>query len=239
MTSCIPYEHRNKKDRFMTKYALFILFILSSCGGTSSDPSISTSCLISPRILSGTPCEETLSPVVKISLSNSRICSGVFTSPKMVLTAAHCLINNTPYAVTSGNINFPILSVEINKNFRDDRQLNALFNDTAIITVKTTSPSFITPLSASTGETIRVFGYGQSDDGSSGMLMATQMKIYDITHDHLVSYYDSESGDACFGDSGGPAIITRDGIDYLAGIVSSGSTSDCSPGEKVLFTRID
>ena len=66
------------------------------------------------------------------------------------------------------------------------------------------------------------------------------MIVDSATGDRLVflASYDSTGSAACNGDSGGPAIVKRNGVSAVGGIVSYGSGGQCQEGSFAAFGNI-
>lgn len=239
----------------LLKCFLFVPLLLIGCGGGSSggdSDNPSNVCNLMPTslskvILGGESCESPLSFGITKVLITTRdgsleLCSGTLIGSKSVLTAAHCLIEAT-------NVDLLINSSEewlsvpytIHPNYRRDDQLGALFSDVAIIHLPT--PSSQNPISLNSnyvpriGETLRVFGYGRSTSNDIGELSAGEVVVSNVTQNHISSIFEGSSQNPCFGDSGGPAIslITPPTI---VGVVSTGSTQNCSKGDVTLYTNL-
>jgi hypothetical protein len=105
--------------------------------------------------------------------------------------------------------------------------------------------------SISAGESFDVFGYGLDEKGNdvftrleageySSLLKAGKMIVKSEISGGLVftALFDSTGESACFGDSGGPAIVKRNGVSAVGGIVSFGSIGDCQAGSFAAFGNV-
>ncbi|MBR4984664.1 MAG: serine protease [Proteobacteria bacterium] len=98
---------------------------------------------------------------------------------------------------------------------------------------------------SSTGVLATTVGFGKTEAGnpmSSGTKYKTSQKIYaycplsrtqsrycgrSYTNTDGFIYFNSPDTNTCQGDSGGPTFITRNGVDYVAGVTSYGYGGDC------------
>jgi V8-like Glu-specific endopeptidase len=166
------------------------------------------------------------------------MCSAALVAPNIVLTAAHCI------SMRVSNVTF----VGGNNMWREDFSypafewhMNPLYdglqpdNDVAIIRISgDTAALGIEPIPVNCetmsllGETLQLVGYGQTASGWSGIRYWTTMYVNRETPGYMSLYGDGLTG-MCSGDSGGPALYTReDGNVYVVGVTSSvDDTSDC------------
>ena len=119
----IQYCYLMKNIILLITLAIFLV----SCGGGSdsdggSDGPQSNACSVlglGTRIINGTACDSTPSPVVKIRLDGkdgTSICTGSMITSRKVLTASHCVtlgtftsvISPSDVSISTGNISTPI-----------------------------------------------------------------------------------------------------------------------------------
>ncbi|GEM_PF-5862557 len=200
--------------------------LLLACGGGGGDSSISCPVLLSPS--SCTPSLE--DKVVKVTVDESDLCTGVILDNSRVLTAAHCVVEKDNVLVNGE----PVSNITIHPNYRRDDQLGAFFFDLAILEFD----SFSEKLEIGNGskeDIVTAYGYGIAENGLAGTLQQGLLKISDLTPNHLVSVGSDNQAEICFGDSGGP--VFKDG--KLIGLISSGSQLACGGNDRVLITRVD
>ena len=254
------------KSTFRLLIALAVLCSLSSCrdsGGGDDNPgsdpvdntiSRNTCGLIGlgTRIITGTECTETNSPVVEVALGfsdgRSGVCSGTMIASQWVLTAAHCFFENpSSVFVSAGGVSVQGVSAIVHPDVRIDDQNQAVFNDLALIKLANPVNLPTLPLVGSkapvSGDLIDIYGYGLSEDQSStnntvGTLRSGQMRVSEVSANFVDAIYDGEGSNTCSGDSGGPALLDVNGQIGLVAVVSSGSVVNCSKGDTSRFTNI-
>jgi len=247
--------HIMKKSFLVT----FFCILLAACGGSSggsSEPAsnlLQTACGtlgLQEKIINGTECNPANSPVVPLILSTSsgelNLCSGTLLTQEHVLTAAHC-VNRPSFTSASVIINnqeIPATEVHIHPGYRQDFAAGVIFNDVAILKLSQAVNRPVQPLLMSrttiSNDLISIFGFGLDEKGDLNVLKSGQMQLGSVSEHHLFAPFDGQGSNPCFGDSGGPAIISfetgageiRTGI---VGIVSTGRNETCLAGDITVF----
>lgn len=183
-------------------------------------------------------------------VSVSPFCSGTLIAEDIVLTAGHCLegtaaskvaiyVGDDPSVDLVGNI-YAVSEVMVHPSY-DSRTIR---NDIALMRLATQVTS-VTPVpnlpasegltSADLGATINFAGFGTTESGTSGVKLQVDGTIdaagcgvsgCPSAGDTATqfSYAQPHTG-PCFGDSGGPAFITRTSGVYVAGLTSYGDSA--------------
>lgn len=235
---------------------LLLSVILSSCGGGSSNGSSSisrNSCALlnNFRVISGTECDDSGSPIVLLSIAPPNdfvgTCTGTLISPNAVLTAGHCVptVAEGTVVTVSGQA-IPASRIIIHPGFQFGIDSSLIFNDIAIVVLSRAVTNATVPLVVSqdmgAGDRISIFGYGLDERGIQGTQRSGQMEISDVTETHIVAQFSGAGSNTCLGDSGGPALyefMLSDGSMRLGivGVVSTGLSESCGPGDATFFTR--
>ncbi|MFI1480560.1 S1 family peptidase [Streptomyces sp. NPDC020747] len=177
--------------------------------------------------------------------SQNQFCGGTLVSATKVVTAAHCMVDETTSSVrvvggrtyrngTNGTVS-RVSNIWIHPSYVDAEQ----GDDVAVLTLSTSMPytpiSYVSSSETSVyaaGATARILGWGTTSSGGSSsnqlrtatvptVSNATCSSAYGssyISSDMVCAGYTSGGVDTCQGDSGGPLIIGG----KLAGITSWG-----------------
>lgn len=182
------------------------------------------------------------------------ICTGVVISPHVVLTAAHCVspanvgANAIFNLFEKENLNLassadllPVASVDFDpqydaKNFSNGYDLGVVV-----------SPNVLTPAplplnrkgltKSLIGQAATLIGYGERGAdlaNTAGIKREVQSQL--DGYDDKFGRFGMEGATACEGDSGGPALMTLDGVLKIVGVVSFGDPT-CT--QSVAYSRVD
>ena len=190
--------------------------------------------------------------VVALVHRGKDFCSGTLVSPRVVVTAAHCLDPRITGGVTFaqmgvffgaklGAADGETLAIADAK-FHEEWDTTTLANDIGVLRLEKEvdvppMPLNTAPFSAETiGATVRILGYGvqSATNAASGEKRAATSKVTEFTSTDFT--YGGTPGQTCYGDSGGPAFLTVDGTEVFAGVTSWGDP-DCK--DTGVDTRVD
>ncbi|MBX7144462.1 MAG: trypsin-like serine protease [Oligoflexia bacterium] len=243
--------------------ALLALLATSACTKSSSDDGDSNAvpqtnaCSVlglNTRVITGTVCSETNSPVVKVNIINTDstqgLCSGTMISSNAVLTAAHCFLEHDLQIayIEANGVAVPASEVAIHPAVAvgsDDNNNNTpiVLNDVAIVHLSSAVTLPTLPILSSQtprpDQIFSIFGYGLDENNNLGVLRSGQSLIESVTSQNFTARYDGVGSNSCNGDSGGPAILTlASGQNAIIGLVSSGTVTTCQVGDLSYYANV-
>ena len=246
--------------------AAVILALVVGCGGgggsnRSSGPDNDACDVLglNTRIVNGSTCAESNSPVVRLVINfsdgSSGTCSGTLITSRSILSAAHCFIDlENPSGAraisavaTVEGIDQTVVNFVVHPDAGVAADNASALNDVAVATLAqdVTTPTLPILVSSTPnhGDIISIYGYGIDQDGNFGGLRSGEMAIDSIDNDHIFALFNGTGSNTCGGDSGGPAVVQardRDGNTFAAliGVTSTGALANCGSGDTSLFTNL-
>lgn len=242
--------------------AYICLALLVGCsggggGGDDLEPSTNgcSALGLQARIINGTQCSESRSPVVQLLIrdnsGSTSLCSGTVITPQHILSAAHCFISGfggassvSSVTVAADGEQFDVARITVHPGATLTE--SSFINDVAIISLRANTRLPAVPILAGepieSGALITIFGFGLDENGGLQTLRSGEMRISDVTQNHLIAPYEGQGSNTCNGDSGGPALhsVERNGASRsaLIGVTSTGSSPTCGEGDVSLFANL-
>jgi hypothetical protein len=204
---------------------------------------------VSPKIIGGTDATETYSFMAHLNSSDGWGCGAALIRPTWIVTARHCVTGDNDAPSAPGTLSFRIGTLQENsggsiaKAKRVIRYAGNPEADTAL--VELTAPVTDKPIniatSAPVGSPIRIIGWGCIKDPNCEGPAVLQQLDTSILADSACgggsSYICINNPDgwrgACYGDSGGPAVLRSGSGWVLAGNTSGGTSDICGQGPSV------
>lgn len=220
-----------------------IVFLLAACGGSQQD--LKTP--LDAGIIGGKEVSSQSSIAKYVVLVYDKptetYCTGTLIKPNIILTAAHCVGSNYESLSLAFGVN-PLTGNYIlrqaanaiaNKDYQKEKSNQR--NDVALILIKGTAPAGYQPLllpdeqfPLQSSYTFTAAGYGRisgkkekgDDPQGSGVLRQVDLQIDSFSTDDMQFYVNQQSAKGiCNGDSGGPALMTYKGQNYVVGVASA------------------
>lgn len=218
-------------------------------GGDGLDTNACSTLNLATRIINGTACDSSNSPVLRLDLTgiDGRLytCSATLITPNHLLTAGHCykVTDIVQTNVVVGSSRIEASKVTINPGYNDKTATEGvIFNDAAIVEVSRSIDRPTVPVLGSggvnEGDVISIFGFGIDENGKLGSLRSGTMEVTDVNESHINAVFTGEGSNTCSGDSGGPSISEVGGTAMVSGITSTGTVVNCSVGDISRFTNV-
>ncbi len=248
------------RDSVVRSMWLLVGVGLGGCQGISDmNASVAQQAIVGGTKTSGDP-SVVLVIARKPNSQSQSLCTGEIISPHVVLTAAHCV---SPATVGAGSTFTVFLGADINSRTDANNSANyveaasthydtefstrSLDNghDVGVVITKTALPGTPLPVNRDAlddtmlKQPLRLVGYGVTSgtdsSGSTAGTKRTTTTTLAYFDDNFVAFNDPRHI-TCEGDSGGPALLTINGVETIVGITSFGDQGCIQQG---VDTRVD
>ena len=215
---------------------LLIALFAGACGAPAEDSREEATLEARAAITNGAATSD--ANVAALVSGSTLVCTATLVSPRVLLTAAHCVPDAPPDAVFGADpargTRVRVLAVKRHPTF----DAKTLADDVAMLLLES-APGATPATLASTidaGLAIRLVGFGKTSasDTSPPLERVGTSTIASLGAKDF-SFGPSPS-QTCGGDSGGPAFATIGGVEVLVGVTSSGDTACASMARDV---RVD
>lgn len=173
--------------------------------------------------------------VVMVLSPAGALCTGIIVGRRAVITAAHCLLSNGRYTIRTDRGDFSTSDRDSNGpgTVDDPRDIGMLRFDADVTDNDNDIHTFAS--SVNQGDNVTLVGFGCTNPDTrrgAGTKREAHNVIAEKNSDFLVLLTaastvrmiigDENQGGTCFGDSGGPLFVERNGKQQLVGITHAG-----------------
>jgi hypothetical protein len=206
---------------------------LAGCGATPPSQPYGSS----ESAIVGGESDTTDDGVVALLDGSQVLCSGTVIAPRVVLTAAHCLYSCGPAALPEVSVGQTPGASRERFTVAED-WIHPLYdpvshdNDIALLVL--TKPVAVPPVPLNreppgnvVGDAVRVVGFGRTSANVDGSLTRHQGTSVVASIEPTTFRLRPDPSLPCYGDSGGPVLLTVGGLVQIFGVVSFGN-EDCT-----------
>lgn len=241
-------------SRLRASIALILATLVASCAGPREEPGgdaggradeaadeakgVAEAPIVNGEIDEGHPA------VVALTWGGQAFCSGTLVTPTLVVTAAHCLQDDSGLDVTEIEVFFGTKTggdgdyVGVLQAVpKPDWYLDDPYLDDDIGVVRLVEPAPVEPIPIGAlppdGTTVTLVGFGiTSEDGNGGGTKRITTSTL-VDRESKIFILEGAPGTICSGDSGGTALATIDGVETFIGVHTRGDCLDYSVEERL------
>jgi hypothetical protein len=233
----LPLSREPRCDGFLATASMVLASVVGCGGGGGAS-------VVEAALINGAPDDGDLG-VVGLAVDTDVYCSGTLIGDSVVVTAAHCIGDMKPTHVyfgtgpQNGGYFVRVVQARVHPSFDQV----SLANDIGALLLADRAPAeanvwpILPMLSDSDVDAeVRLVGFGGSAPYHGPVVLKRQGTTRIDSIGNTDFYHHANPTMTCFGDSGGPAFLSADGVEYLAGVASGGDSACTDLGR---HTRVD